>query len=754
MRSPVLGLLDLDSSKLDAARDLRLVEALPDGARFATSLGPLVVRFYAPGLVRLRLGEGGGADYGILVEPPAGLAAACRETPRGWLLEAGDLALTLLRDGPARFVLCRRSEPLLGSATDGHFTRPFRLPPFARFDGGWFAALHLDSGDPVYGLGEVWGPLNHRGGLHRSWVEDALGVNVAASYKPVPFAWSPRGWGVFAHTPAAVTHAIGHAPWSHRSYALAVEDDALDLFLLAADDPAGLLERYTWLTGRPPRPPRWSLGAWLSRAYYRDADELLDAARTVRAREMPCDVITLDGRAWQDTPTRFAFAFDPARYPDPKAVVDELHALDFRLCCWEYPLVAVDGPLFAGMEARGHLLRDARTGAAYRYEWDPEPFGAVLTPLPTSGLVDFTHPDAFAEWRDRHRALFDLGVDVIKSDFGEQVPDEAVAHNGDSGTRLHNAYPLLYNRCVFEATARYGRSGDRPMVFARSGWAGSQRTPGHWGGDPQSDWEGLAASVRGALSWGMSGCPCHATDIGGFYGGPPEPELFVRWAQAAVFASHMRFHGIGPREPWAFGANAEAIVRRHLDLRYRLIPYIEACLAEAGHTGMPPMRAMVLARPGEPESWGFEGQYFFGPDLLVVPVLQPGGRVRAYLPEGRWYGLWGGGPIEGGRALDLAMPLDDIPVFVREGAVLPLGPKVRHTGEITPENRLERLRLYGLPAFPPNVLNGPVLEALEEGGRRLLRGVPGRARIEAFGPVAWERTPEGVVAFSPPSPAP
>ena len=214
-----------------------------------------------------------------------------------------------------------------------------------------------------------------------------------------------------------------------------------------------------------------------------------------------------------------------------------------------------------------------------------------LSPLQPSGLIDFTHPEAYEYWRDGHARLFELGVDVIKTDFGEQVPPDCVAHATADGDKLHNVYPLLYHRCVFEATERARGQG---FVFARAGWAGSQRFPTHWGGDPQADWEALAASLRGALSWGLSGGACYATDVGGFLG-PPDPELYVRWAQAAVFASHLRFHGTSPREPWAFGEEAEAVVRRWLDLRYQLIPYLESCLEEAERTGMPVMRAMPLA---------------------------------------------------------------------------------------------------------------------------------------------------------------
>ena len=531
--------------------------------------------------------------------------------------------------------------------------------------------MTLAEGEPVYGHGEKWSRLDHRGQRIVSWNEDALGVNAEIAYKNCPFAWSPRGWGLFANTPARVVHGVGYAPWSHRSYVLQVEDEALDLFLIAAADPAGVLERYTWLTGRPARVPRWSLGAWLSKAYYRDADELLAAARRVRELRLPMDVITLDGRAWQDTATRFSFAWDKARYPDPRRVIEAVKSQGLRLCVWEYPLVSIDSPIFPELARRGFFLKHARTGEPWLLRWNQAPFGPVLTPLPVSALVDFTNPDACAWWGAAHEALFDAGVDVIKTDFGEQVPDDpdCIAANGDRGPRLHNAYPLLYNRCVYEATERRFGQG---LVFARSGWAGSQRWPVQWGGDPQSDWGGLAASIRGMLSWAASGSPWYATDIGGFYGDQPDPELFIRWCQAAVFASHMRFHGMGAREPWSFGDEALPYIRAALELRYRLIPYIEAALAKSAATGLPLTRPMALAFPEQREAHGFDTQYMFGPDLLVAPILQPGGAVTVWLPEGRWWGWYAGERLAGARRLDLSLPLDRFPLFVRDGAAIPL----------------------------------------------------------------------------------
>jgi len=642
----------------------------PDGSvRVPTSAGELVVTLHDFGL-RLRLGPAG-RDYGILVTAPASLPVTLTHEVGRTQVSAGPLVLTLDHT-PLSFTLERAGRRVQCSPTDAHFVRRFRLPPFARLKHGWLLSLELGHSTPVYGLGEKWGRLDHRGELVRSFNHDALGVNAERSYKNTPFAWSPDGWGVFVHTAAAVTHAVGYAPWSHRAYVLEVDSAALDVFIFAASNGAELIGHYTALTGRAPVPPSWSLGVILSKAYYRDAAEILSVAREVRKRGMPCDTITFDGRAWQDTDTRFAFEWCPQRYPDPRPVLAEIKSLGFRICVWEYPLISVKNPLFAELAARGWLIKDRRTGAAYRYHWDLEPFGQVLTPLPESGLLDFTHPDAYAYWRDRHRELFEAGVDMIKADFGEQVDEHMVAHDGSSGSELHNAYALLYNRCVYEAAERYAVGG--AFLFSRAAWAGSQRYPAQWGGDPQADWGGLAASIRGGLSWGMSGGAHYATDVGGFYADRRDPELYVRWAQAAVFSAHMRLHGIGPREPWSYGPEAEAAVNAALKLRYRLLPYLQRCLAQSHSTGLPVQRAMVLACAEERAAWAFETQFFFGEDLLVAPCLEPGGRVEVYLPHGDWQRFPHGEPFAGGRSHVVQLALAQTAVFLRAGTTLELGP--------------------------------------------------------------------------------
>lgn len=674
--------------------NLTFQQEIPGGARFSTLAGSLEITFYASGVVRLQLGTQDRPQYNLLASSPeTDLAVELVDTPQGYHLKARDIVLEVLAS-PMRIILRKGDELLLESVTDRAFLGNLRWLPFAKNLDSWLVSLALRSGEPVYGSGEKFSTLNHRGHLINSWNEDATTANSELSYKNIPFLWSPTGWGVFTHTTARVVHAVGYPQWSHRSYVLKVQEQNLDLFLLAADTPADMIAKYTALTGRTQELPRWSYGVWMSRAYYKTSEETLEVAQKLRQREIPCDVLVLDGRAWHKMETRFDFQWDPERYPDPEAFVRLLRDDNFKLCLWEYPYISVKNPQFTELAKKKYLLQ-TKDGEPYIHRWLPYPFDSVYPHLQPSGMIDFTNPEAYQWYLEAHKPLFDVGASVMKTDYGESIPEDAMAHNGDTGERLHNVYSLLYNQCVYEATMKYGPDG--AIVWGRAGWTGIQRYPMQWGGDPQVDWEGLAASIRGGLSFGMSGGPYYSHDIGGYALGNPTPDLYIRWAQAGVMMSHTRFHGAGLREPWFYGAQAETIIKKWLTWRYQLIPYLQACALEAKKNGMPVMRAMPLAFPKDPQSWGFEEQYMLGPSLLVVPVLVPESKVRFYLPRGGWYDLWSGERIEGPQILERRIPLDHIPLFGRAGKMLPLGPAVQHTNELKPDLHLAELWLFGEP---------------------------------------------------------
>ena len=677
---------------------------LSDGiACFETKAGNLEVSSPGEDLLRLRFQRAPAPDYGILTGTQTPDPSLYVDAGEEMHIRTGQLELVFHQD-PLRMVIYRNGKRVLESSTDRTISGALRLHPLAAAPEQWLVSLALESGESIFGLGEKFGGLDKRGQIIENWNRDATGVNAEISYKNVPFAWSPRGWGLFVHTAARATHGVGYSPWSHRSYILKLDDPNLDLFLLFADSPEEMLFKYTALTGRTALPPRWSYGAWFSRAYYNTADEIMEVAHKLRARRIPADVLTLDGRAWHKSETRFDFSWDAERYPDPEGFVRGLRSLDYRLCLWEYSYLSDLNPMFGSLAEKKYFLKD-KNGEPYMYQWLPPPNDRLIPHLQPSGLIDFTNPEAYAWYRDMHRSLFEIGVSVMKTDYGEALPEDVVGYNGDTGKRLHNIYALLYNRCVFEASQMYGEKDG--IVWGRSGWAGGQRYPVQWGGDPQGDWEGLAGSIRGGLTWGMSGGAFYTHDIGGFYGsqtsgsllgtGMPDPELYIRWAQAGVMCSHTRFHGTSPREPWFFGEQAEEIVCKWLAWRYRLIPYLQGCALAAQQTGMPVMRSMPLAFPNEPLSWHFEDQYMLGPSLLVAPVIQPGGKVRFYLPSGKWYDIWERTWLEGPACLEREVPLDHIPVFGRAGTLLPLGPEVQHTGELKPGLDLEQVWVFGTP---------------------------------------------------------
>ena len=726
---------EIQQSSFQRLGEVHLVDADSTHIRFQVDGHPILVSAHTDDTLRLRIGESALPDYGLLHQTSALGKLELTTQASGWRIANGDTCL-IIESAPLRFTLQKAGKTILNSITDQHFRGRTRLPSVGLQEGSgsrrWCASWALQSDTAVYGFGEKFGPLDKRGQLVRGRTEDALGVNTELSYKNIPFCWSPDGWGLLAHTPGVVRHGVGYPQWSHRTYVLEVEDDALDLFIFTGE-PSVILDRYTELTGRPALPPLWSYGMWLSRAYYKVPQDAIDTAAELRRRQIPCDVITLDGRAAWEVKIRFSFEWDKSRFygPDtnPKKILGQLRAFNLKVCVWEYPCVSIHNPLFKDLEDKGWLLKN-QAGKAAVFDWvkDPtdDPFGKVLTPLPPSGLPDFTNPAAASFWADSHNQLFDDGVDVIKTDFGEQVEDDMVAHNGDQGRRLHNVYPLLYNQCVWEATRRYNAANGRgeAMVWGRDGFIGSQRFPMQWGGDPQTDWEGMAASIRGALTYGMSGVPYYATDVGGFYGAQqPDAELYLRWTANGIFCSHFRYHGIGEREPWALGPEAEAIAKKLLAFRYRLIPYMVGASEQAARTGLPLMRAMPLAFPHDRLARSFEGQYLFGDALLVAPIIQPGGSVQVYFPAGEtWVDLESGEHIEGGQLRVIQRTLEQLPAWGRVGHMLCLGRAVQHTGEIDLATPIEEVILFGEPTVSPCVMNDCVTLS-REGDQIRLGGV-------------------------------
>ncbi len=640
------------------------ITCLPDAG--ALPALPLVVGEVGPGL-RLEVEE---TTAGLSARGPSLTLEIGREP---WCVSFRS------REGQ---VVCREN-PFDVDGLDRLFVRPLG---FSRSDGGrveqMTESFHLWPDEHLFGLGEKFTPLDKVGQRVVSWTADALGAASERAYKNVPLLISTRGYGLFLNTGRRIVYDLGTE--SCETYTFAIDGPYLDLYLIHGPTPAAILEHYTALTGRSPVPPRWSFGLWLSGSgVYRDEAAIRGLAAGLTEHDIPGDVIHVD--PWWMRWRQYAdFAWDRQAFPEPERFAEDLHRQGLKLSVWQHPYVSVESDLYAAGAAKGYFARRP-DGSVYVID-----YGLSLSTLPghvtqvasreTSwnapvAIIDLTHPEAVAWYKSLMRAALQTGIDVYKTDFGEDIPADAHFANGMTGAEMHNLYPLLYNQVAFEVTAEVEGAG---IVWGRSGYAGSQRYPTCWSGDPACTWDSLAFTLRGGLSLGLSGVPFWSNDIGG-YRGHPSPELYIRWAQFGLLCSHARCHGETQREPWFFGEEATAIFRRYARLRYQLFPYLYSCAHEAARTGLPVLRAMPLAFPDDPNGYDKDLQFMLGPWLLAAPIYDESGRRSVYLPAGRWIDYWSGrsaasAPTAGPATLAIHAALDTLPLFVRGGAIVPMIP--------------------------------------------------------------------------------
>jgi alpha-D-xyloside xylohydrolase len=527
----------------------------------------------------------------------------------------------------------------------------------------------LHPGEAVYGLGEQFGPLNKVGQTIGLWHWEGVGNSSGRSYKNIPFFLSTQGYGVFVNESRPITYWVGSRELCKNQ--IAIEGELVDYFFFAGKFKE-ILGDYTALTGRAPLPPRFSFGVWISRCTFASQAEVMQVAETLRDLRFPCDVLHID--FWFDQDWRCDWRFGKRNFPDPEGMFRRLRELGFRVSLWQNPYVVDETDTYA--EAR-ELVAENNA---------PFVFAGLFPAHP----IDFSNPAAVKWYQEKLASLFALGASVIKADFGEGI-EPAMRFKEYDGRAMHNLYPLLYNKAAFEVTQRtFGRG----LIWARSAYAGSQRYPVHWSGDNSSNFENMLCSLRGGLSLGLSGFTFWSMDTGGFVGTPSDV-LYVRWTQLSTFQSHIRFHGCAPkyREPWSYGAGAQAIVRRYLELRYRLLPYLYTEAQVAARQGLPLLAPLVLEFQDDRNVRYIEDQFFCGRNILVAPIATEEGTRKVYLPEGRWYDYWTGEEICGPCWIERTVPLEEIPIFLRAGSILPLAP----VAQCVDEQRDDELTLKVYP---------------------------------------------------------
>ena len=654
----------------------RLVEGLPGALLDApTSVSPTIELPSTGSVSRLPEAEVGSASG--IVGPPA-------------VLRHGQLRVEVSPAGLVRFL---RGDHVMGGEEllierPAHYWWP-GARNFTSVGNGRYRIEQLFQaydGERLYGLGQ------HQHGLldQKGSVIDLVQRNTEVS---IPFLLSNRGYGLLWNNPAI--GSVELASTGTRWVALAAQQ--IDYWFTAAATPAEILSRYADATGHSPVIPEWATGFWQSKLRYRTQEELLQVAREYRARALPLSVIVADFLHW---PSLGDWRFDETDWPDPKAMVAELDAMDVKLMVSVWPSVNPVSENWLEF-SEDQLLIGNEAGLPTQTKWIDTP-----SDLPAEvAFYDSTNPRAReAIWNTVKRNYGDLGINIFWLDACEPeiVPMQPANLRfwAGNGMEVANLYPREHARAFWE-----GLMADRDhdgMSFARSAWAGSQQYgTALWSGDIGVDFATLRRQVTAGLNTGISGIPWWCADIGGFHGGDPaDPayqELMIRWFQFGAFSPLFRMHGYrepqtqlghqmtgGPNEVWSYGDQAYTIMTSYLAVRERLRPYLQQQMATAAHIGIPPMRPLFLEFPGDPDAWAVADQFMLGPDLLVAPMLEAAARARSvYLPVGAtWTDAWTGEQFSDGASYKVHAPLERIPLFLRDGARLPIVEKPGGVGRI------------------------------------------------------------------------
>ncbi|MCR5152325.1 MAG: alpha-xylosidase [Prevotella sp.] len=524
----------------------------------------------------------------------------------------------------------------------------------------------LSPGERIYGCGESFTSLNKVGQKVHLTVTDPQGPETDGMYKPVPFYFSNRGYGIFMHTSAPVTCDFGASYIGAQR--LFMGDETMDFFIFLGE-PKEILDNYTNVTGKSPMLPLWTFGTWMSRITYFSQKEGLEIAANLRRYKIPSDVIHFD-TGWFGVDWQCDYQFASDCFPDPVGMLRSMKNDGFRVCLWQLPYFTPKNRFFQELVDRGLHVRNGNGGMPYE-----------------DAVLDLSNPQTVSWYQDKIEGLVRQGVSAIKCDFGEAAPFNGLYASGKTGMYEHNLYPLRYNKALFEVVDRVTRERDNVaagepsgVIWARSAWAGSQRYPLHWGGDAATNNIGMLGDLRGGLSFGLSGFSFWSHDIGGFVTASPE-DIYRRWLPFGFLSSHTRAHGAPPTEPWLISESFTDAFRASAEMKYKLMPYVYAQAKLSTEQGLPMVRALFVEFPHDAGAWLCEDEYMYGSQILVAPLMESVTKRTVYLPQGKWIDYQSGKVYSSGYQ---EIEAGDIPcvILVRDGSLIPHVPVAQSTNLI------------------------------------------------------------------------
>jgi alpha-glucosidase (family GH31 glycosyl hydrolase) len=519
------------------------------------------------------------------------------------------------------------------------------------------AVLHLDPREAVFGTGERYDAFNRRG---RSNVIGNSDRAYGDSHFTLPYIMTENRDALFVNTYGGGAIDID-VPGSENLAVCRLEEGVVDLFYFTGG-PKKLVRQYVDLTDHTVMPPDWTLGVWMSRNSYESEEVVLDTARRLRELEIPSDVLVLEGwrgegREWME--------WDSRRWPHHEEMCRTLHEMGFKIVFWtmQYHPTNLRNPTPGQKEAldKGYFV----THEGKPWGWEEGVY-----------VVDFFNPAACDWWKRQYAPLFDpvTGIDALKTDIGENNLGRTV----QGWDNINQIYALGYIRCSWEMTRELTGEG---VVFARTGTVGTQRYPILWAGDHSTWFQGMQEACNAMLSTGIAGYAWTSFDIGGLYG-DLDKETYIRMAQMGAFCPIMQAHGQGPREPYHFDEETVEIFKRYAGWYMDLKPYRIAAGKEACETGVPIVRPLWMGFPDDPVCYEAEYEYFFGPDILVAPIVSYNHERNVYLPDADWIDWWTGAAVKGGRWVEVEAPLERMPLYVRPGSpVLGIAPGGKETQE-------------------------------------------------------------------------